>query len=240
MTSTERRASGAPRDASAFEVRSALEQPGCPICRLALRAVGRFIWSLAYEQVNDPGVRAELRAAHGFCTVHAYRWLREAHSPLGTAIIYRDVLRAALTELEQAATADRTSSPSLALLRTLIAPDEGASASLCPACRAQQEAEDRYVGALLASLVDPAVAEAFAGSDGLCLTHTFTALRQGGGTTSVVLEQTRRSVERLIGHLDEVIRKEDYRFRTEPRSEDERAAPLRAVTWAAGAQGLVR
>jgi saccharopine dehydrogenase-like NADP-dependent oxidoreductase len=42
----------------------------------------------------------------------------------------------------------------------------------------------------------------------------------------------------LIEQLDEVIRKEDYRFRHEPRSEAERTAPARAISWAAGADGL--
>lgn len=237
MTSAER--ATAPRDTAAFEVRAALGQDGCPICRLALRAVGRFIESLAYEQVNDPGVRDALRAAHGFCNQHAYRWLREAHAPLGTALIYRDVLRAALHELEQGAPGGRANGTSLGLLRSLLAPDAGAPSAPCPACRCQDEAEDRYLGALLASLVDPQVVEALHRADGLCLVHTLRALRQGGSVASTLREQTQRSVKRLLGQLDEVIRKEDYRFRHEPRSEDERSAPIRAVAWAAGSEGLV-
>jgi hypothetical protein len=43
----------------------------------------------------------------------------------------------------------------------------------------------------------------------------------------------------LVQHLDEVIRKEDYRFRDEPRSDDERIAPARAIAWVAGLEGLV-
>lgn len=239
MTFLRRDAASAPRDTAAFEVRAALEQPGCPICRLALRAVGRFIESLAYEQVNDPGVRADLRAAHGFCNQHAYRWLREAHSPLGTAIIYRDVLRSTLQELQNGSMDDRSAPTSLTLLRALIVPEGDGASVMCPACQRQQEAEDRYISALLESLVDRAVVEALKQSDGLCLFHTLNAVREGSPSGTVVAEQTRESVEQLIGNLDEVIRKEDYRFRDEPRSEDERSAPTRAVTWAAGSDGLV-
>ena len=239
MTFPRRAASSAPRDTAAFEARAALEQPGCPICRLALRAVGRFIESLAYEQVNDPDVRSELRAAHGFCNQHAYRWLREAHSPLGTAIIYRDVLRSTLQELQNGTAGKRSAPTSLTLLRSIIVPDGEGASGQCPGCQRQQEAEDRYVGALLESLVDSAVVEALKKSDGLCLVHTLKALRQGGAATRVVAEQTGQSIERLIGDLDQVIRKEDYRFRDEARSEDERSAPTRAVTWAAGSDGLV-
>jgi hypothetical protein len=43
----------------------------------------------------------------------------------------------------------------------------------------------------------------------------------------------------LVEELDEVVRKEDYRFRHEPRTESERTAPARAVAWAAGSDGMV-
>src|ERR1700736_6328766 len=92
--------SAAPRDSTAFEVREALRQVGCPVCRLALRSVGRWLASVAYDQVNDVDLRSELRAARGFCNVHAHRWLAEVHSVLGTAIVYEDLLKAGLRELD--------------------------------------------------------------------------------------------------------------------------------------------
>ena len=64
------------------------------------------------------------------------------------------------------------------------------------------------------------------------------ALRVGAPGADVVAERTRRAVEELVGELDEVIRKEDYRFRHEARTEGERTAPSRAIAWAAGADGL--
>jgi hypothetical protein len=92
----------APRDSAALEIREMFQQPGCPVCALALRAVGRFIQTISYEQVNDPSLREELRAAGGFCHTHAYHWLREARNVLGTAIIYRDVLSASQSQLQDA------------------------------------------------------------------------------------------------------------------------------------------
>jgi hypothetical protein len=44
---------------------------------------------------------------------------------------------------------------------------------------------------------------------------------------------------KLLADLDEVVRKEDYRFRHEPRTEAERVAAARAVGWVAGSEGLV-
>jgi hypothetical protein len=219
-----------PRDTAAFEVREALAEPGCAVCRLASRSVGRVIQTMAYDQVNDVSLRAELRASRGFCNQHAYRWLREARNMVGTAIIYRELIKAALDDLESAPPRGR-------LLRALRGAD---SASVCVACRTQHQAEKRYLEALLAGLVHDATAvEAFRASEGLCRRHTTAALRRGGPGAAWVVDQTRTAMRNLLHNLDEVIRKEDYRFRDEPRSEDERTAPPRAIAWVAGLEGLV-
>ena len=75
-------------------------------------------------------------------------------------------------------------------------------------------------------------------SSGVCRRHAIVALRVGGAGADVLVERTRRCVEQLLSDLDEVIRKEDYRFRHEARTEAERTAPARAIAWAAGAEGL--
>lgn len=227
----------APRDSSAFDVREALGEPGCAVCRLTLRAVGRFMVSMAYEQVNDRTLRAELRATNGFCNPHAHRWLVEARSVLGTALIYKDVLTAALRELHGE---DRDRGQRGGMLRSLFGQSETRSGPVCPACRMERDAERRSLGALLESLVDPATAQAFARADPLCLPHTRAALARGGSAAAQVVERTRTAVTELTAVLDEVIRKEDYRYRHEPRSPAERVAPRQAVAWAAGAEGLTR
>jgi len=65
------------------------------------------------------------------------------------------------------------------------------------------------------------------------------ATRRAGPGSACVADQTRRAMQDLLHSLDEVIRKEDYRFRDEPRSDDERTAPTRAIAWVAGLEGLV-
>ena len=226
----------APRDSAAFEVREALGRPGCAICELVLRAVRRFIQSIAYEQVNDLALRAQLRGARGFCNTHAFQWLHEARSALGTALIYRDVLQATLADLERAPRRDHGTR-----LRNWITPStptRGAHAG-CPVCRIQREAEARYVEVLVLSLIDPGLADVFDRSAGLCRPHTLAAAQRGGPGARRVLERARSAIEQLVAELDEVVRKEDYRFRHEPRTESERTAPGRAIVWAAGREGLV-
>jgi hypothetical protein len=223
----------APRDATAFEVREAVREPGCAVCHLSLRSVARLLESVAYEQVNDLGLRAALRKRGGFCNLHAHQWLREAHNVLGTALIYKDVLQAALRELDSASSSGQRSR----LLRGLRG--SSASSAECPACRAQAEAEARYMAALLALLAsDPGFVSSFEDSDGLCRLHTQAGIRAGGAGVEHIVRHAREKVTELIDVLDEVIRKEDYRFRDEPRSEAERSAPARAIGWAAGMDGL--
>jgi hypothetical protein len=201
------------------------------VCRLALRSVGRWLASMAYDQVNDIDLRNELRAARGFCNVHAHRWLAEVHSVLGTAIVYEDLLKASLRELDAADKASRGG-----LWRAILGA-QGADVGSCPACRAQMEAEARFLAALLATAAaDPGVMQ---GSEGVCLRHVRAALRRGGPGAEPVLQHTRSAIERLLRELGEVIRKEDYRFRHEPRTDAERTAASRAVARVAGAEGLV-
>src|SRR5713226_6380714 len=163
--------SAAPRDSTAFEVREALDQAGCPVCRLAVRSVGRWLTSVAYDQINDIQLRDRLRAARGFCNVHSHRWLREVGNVLGTAIVYQDLLTAALRELEGENV--QRGQRWRAILGT-----PSADVGDCPACGAQTEAEERYLTALLATAAaDP---HALDGSEGMCLRHTRAAQRRSG------------------------------------------------------------
>jgi hypothetical protein len=187
---------------------------------------------MAYEQVNDLDLRQQLRRAGGFCNPHAFQWLREARSVLGTALIYRDVVSAALEAIEASSTANGQRSR---LLRGLMGARQ--SDAQCPACQAQGEAEARYLDALFAVLA--ADAAALSKSEGLCRRHTLAAARSGREGSELLVRRTRELVTQMLTDLDEVIRKEDYRFRHEPRSDSERSAPARAIAWAAGMDGLV-
>jgi hypothetical protein len=239
--------SAAPRDSTAFEVREALAELGCPVCRLAVRSVGRWLAAVAYEQVNDIQLRNELRAARGFCNVHAHRWLREVHSVLGTSIVYQDLLKAGLRELDADGGRSGGGSGSGSgsggggggrggLWRALTGA-QATSGGGCPACRMQTEAEERYLEALLATVA--AEPHVLGSSEGVCLRHARAALRTRGPGVEAVVQQTRAAVQQLLGELDEVIRKEDYRFRHEPRTEAERTAPARAVNRVVGLDGLI-
>ena len=87
--------------ASFYDLRDALTQPGCVVCRLKADSVDRFLDSLLWESVNDPDKRQDIRQARGFCREHAWR-LSRAGASLGVAIIMRDVLQNVLRTMETA------------------------------------------------------------------------------------------------------------------------------------------
>jgi len=165
----QRRAS---RHLAYFALVDALAEAGCPVCTLGLRAVARYLDGLAYEQVNDPGVRAVLRAAHGFCTRHAWQFADLPHAHLGTAIIYRDI----------AATLSRglTRRPLLPLAGWLAMGRNGALAPRrpCPACVVLHEASTTALRVLVGHLDDDdqELHQRYAISDGLCRPHLTAAL----------------------------------------------------------------
>ena len=167
-----------------FEVLEALQDQGCPVCRLGLRAVSRYLDALSYEGINDPGSRAELRAARGFCHWHAWQFVEEVRDGLGTAIIYRDVIGEVLRILpevgacgarRQAAARSplRTKHRSLVALASRLAPQRE-----CPACHCLAESSRRYLDTLLDHLRDGGFRNQYLASDGLCLPHLVIGLRR--------------------------------------------------------------
>src|SRR5207302_963646 len=61
--------------------------------RLATRSVSRYLDILSYENVNDVDLRATIREGIGLCNRHAWQFIDGTRTPLGTAIIYRDLIR---------------------------------------------------------------------------------------------------------------------------------------------------
>jgi len=231
------------RTVSYYDLLEALGQEGCPVCRLGLDAVDRYVEAIDYESVGDPDLGERLRASLGFCNVHAHQWLRQAHV-LGTATIYVGVLSRLLAELRALPFQPSTF---LAGVAAFLGPHARQSSEggrlvpsgRCPACQVLAETEEMLIRTLLATLPEPAFRDAYAGSAGLCLPHLRAALGQAGSeaTFAILREVAVAQEERLLAELREVIRKHDYRFRHEPAG-TERGAGERAVHHVVGAAGI--
>lgn len=221
----------------------AFAQPGCPVCRLALRAVSQYMNSTNYDALGDPAIRAQFEASQGFCNRHAHQWQDEAFV-LGTAQMFRDVIRS----IERDLTGQAMRGGGLAgRMTSLIGGRQGATAGStlplptrpCPACEVLTETESRLTRTLLKGLGNDPFRDAYAASDGLCLPHLRPALASASGRAAFDALKARALATRatLLAHLDETIRKHDYRFQHEPAAE-EKGSPERAVAWVAGASGI--
>jgi hypothetical protein len=245
------------RSPASFEVSEALEESGCPVCRLGLHSVSRYLAGLAYEHVNDPDVRAELRESNGFCSMHARQFLDDVHDGIATAIIFQDIVRTFLRRLYRPRARWAARWPATLLARVLGRDRIGqtswhtangpmgmrmqshrtddCTAVRCPACRAWEEATSRYLTALLSAIAEPAIRAGYERSSGLCIPHTLIALRwqPSAETTEFLIDDLSRRLRSLDAELSEYLRKQDYRCHGEPWG-TEASAPRRAVAQVAG------
>ena len=221
----------------------AFAQPGCPVCHVSLRAVSQYMNSTNYDALGDPQIRAQFEASLGFCNLHAHQWLDEAFV-LGTAQMFRDVIRSVDRNLREQSFRHRGPGGRMS---SLLGKQGGNVASPvrqptrpCPACEVLEETESRLTRTLVKGLAAEQFRTAYSESDGLCLPHLRTAL--GSAPRREVFdclkERAMATQETLLAHLDESIRKHDYRFQHEPAS-DEKGSPERAVAWVAGASGVI-
>ena len=196
-----------------FKLLEALESPGCPVCRQADEAAGDTIRHLLHELVNDDRLRSRLAGSFGFCHDHAWRVVAQT-DVLGTAILHRELVDRFRRQLR-----DGEPVPN--------------GAARCLVCEVAEDTAAGSLQTLVAHLDDPAVEHAFAASDGLCRDHYAEAARRAPPGTGLDGLQ-RRCLDRLVAQLDELIRKQDHRFRDEELEPGERTAWMRAVASVSG------
>jgi hypothetical protein len=209
-----------------------LKKAGCPVCHGAQRAAWKYLDGLLWEFVNDPGVRAGLRAARGFCREHSRMALAvasEQAAAVGIAILYEDLLGAAEQAAAQAARAPwRGGSRG----RRRGAHDALNPATACPACQTADRVADNYLRILAryGSESPPAAALHHPGR-GLCFPHLATGLANARSEQQAerLLEFFGHGTEELKRDLREFTRKHDYRFRGEGLTTGEASAWKRAV-----------
>lgn len=221
----------AEKDVLYHELFDAFQREGCAICRLARGASDSYIHALIYEGVTDVKLRETLRDARGLCYRHGWRLASERGAVLGTAIIYRDVINTLIKALEANA-----NPPARLFGRGQPDLSRALSASeTCPACVLERDAEARQVKVLLSHINDAALGEAYKKAGGICLPHFQLALGQAGSPAVRFLAGWQAEAwSRLRGELDELIRKHDYRFRSEPVTGAEADSWERAVAAVVG------
>ena len=220
----------AEKDVLYHELLEALQGEGCAVCRLARKASDSYIRALIYEGVTDVKLREALRNARGLCHSHGWRMAGRRGSVLGTAIIYRDVINTLVKALEaRPGSARRFGRGQAELSRSLAASED------CPACILERDAECRAVKILLNHIGDAAMAETYQQAGGICLPHFQLALAHGSQSAGSTLGGWQAQAwAHLRDDLDQLIRKHDYRFRSETVTDEEADSWERSVAAAVG------
>lgn len=231
-----------------YDVLDACATDICPICHLSQRAVHRYLDSVLYEFVNDPGVRARLRASLGYCNEHAWQLVGlPGGNALAIALIHRDLIGLGMTRLEKLVFRPRRGLWHRVLAKVHPLGDcdvrrrsrlEGlAGKQRCPACEHREEVEGIALAATLEALAagDARMRAALEQSAGLCLPHLQRALVLADEPQ--VFDYLRRTsaakLTALRSELDTFVHNSDYRFR-EVTAGPEADSWRRALAWISG------
>ena len=203
-----------------FALLEAFDKQGCPICRFMAEYSQSYLETLFYEQVNDVGIRRQLRASRGFCNWHAWQARQIASSALGVAIMANDLITEEVTRLD-----DLLRGPMITRLQypiqQRIAPKSlrafmrgWQQREVCPACQVILEHERHALETILNSLHDGDFTRRFERSAPLCILHTTRAAETQGTHPGLreLIELQRHKYAHLVGELDQLCRKHDYRF----------------------------
>lgn len=184
----------------------------CVLCHLVDRSVLAYLDFLFAEFVNDIELRLQFRHARGFCRLHTQA-VRAKGDALGIAILYSDLADMTLNRW-------REQPPTRTSRLPFTRPKVSSPERPCPACSIEEEANRRYVLALVQGLeqssVQEAMREAMKSEPCLCVAHFEEIIRTAKGDVAITVQQiAAEGLERLHTELSEFIRKNDYRFRGE-------------------------
>lgn len=219
-----------------IELLAALDQPGCPLCRIADDAGGRYLCHFLHEFVLDVGIRAKLHRAHGFCREHAWELQRlEAalyHDNMGTATVYEDLARSIARAIRAQAQSERVAAGWFHRERERTSLARALSpAGPCPACDAAAF-KVGYLGELLVRSLptDDEIRAKFQAGSGLCLPHFRAALGIAASEEErqVLVEVEVEKFETLAAQLDTYARRLTWDHRHEPTGE-EQTSPVRVI-----------
>ncbi|MGY4706593.1 hypothetical protein ACVNPS_02415 [Candidatus Bipolaricaulota sp. J31] len=174
-------------------LRRAMEEPGCPICRLVRESEERRLWVLIYEHTGDPELHRRFSDSFGLCGRHA--------ALLGRIVVQRPLATpAAVARLYETLCAHA---------REVVR--SGFPRQRCDLCRYAAGTARRYAASLAEFLLSPERHGMYERSDGLCVPHLTLVLEEAADE---VREFLRRDISarliRLERHLRELQRKQRY------------------------------
>lgn len=217
---------------SYFNLIEAFGEPGCAACRLLLQDDAKYIDTMLYEYVNKHVTNDAFREGRGLCNRHAWMMLNHGGNALGVAILYDATLDEVLKII------DDTPVGGFRLRGGASLADRLEPTRNCLICQRVAESEKNYLRTLMDNLDDERMQDAYVQSDGLCLPHFRTALRQSNNAKrQLLLITTQRDIwRRLKAQVMEFMRKHNEHV-DEAIEEGEHDSWLRALARMAGEEG---
>lgn len=189
-----------------YELRLAFQKPSCPVCSLVQRAGARYIESVFSESMLDPNVRQKLVNSRGFCYEHTWLSIHlKLSDALGQAILFKDLV----SNIQQIIQKHKNQNGNQLI-------DKLQNSTECPACKIENETEERVLDSFKHGLRDRGFIEEYRRSDGLCFPHLLILLpKLDDKKKQIVLDYQKHRLNDLEMELSEFIRKSDYRFHDE-------------------------
>lgn len=209
------------------DLKRALRQPGCPLCRLVRDEDRHYLVVFLREGKDDGRMLLRLLGSWGLCARHAgalvYLDPVEHGDGLGTGTLYDWLLgqaRRVLDGLRQEC--DRAEALSFAAWQRRPKPGRNVQRGLrrmahrqpCPACEAREwqagYVTERFFRALEPAVELPEIAALYLASDGLCLPHwrTMPAYRPSAAVAALVSNKQQGALALLRTALDTVFASE--------------------------------
>lgn len=187
-------------------LRQGLRMGICPLCRVGHKADREYIWHFFDEGADRGESIDELTRAYGFCQEHIDMLCRievdGMHSTLGVSTMLVDVFTGIVHELDE------------------LDCDSPFQRSTCPACDNRHERLATNAQYLLDEIAtNPGLRETFEQSPGLCFGHFELVwnLTQSDDERRLLWRTQHAAASRLLSELREHVRKQDHRFRSEPK-----------------------
>lgn len=185
------------------------DKDDCPICLMRKKWAHEFVDAFLYEGVNDRSFRKIIRDNGGFCRRHAYDMMAQG-DPLAHSILYSDLIGDYLKNID------------------------AKKKKGCLMCDKEQEADKIMYRAFMEYFInDEPFRQKIADTKCcICRPHLKELKDVFGRNKNALKDLYAVQIDNLTRakeHLDEIVRKHDYRYTDEPLTEPERLAWKRAV-----------
>ena len=198
------------KDMVYYNLLEAVSNDNCPICTLLSKQTHQMMDSFLYESVTDRSLRKKIREARGFCNTHSSMLLQKG-DPLAHAILYQDLLQLAIEDCEK----KRFS--------------KYEDRRMCPFCEQTLNSEKTYTLLFIEAFAEKEFFQAYRAGGMLCMTHLHEIYKANKAAYPQIAKETLPKYQKLIAHLQEIQRKNNYRFSNEAWGEETKNAWRRAV-----------